>query len=97
MPSPGFHLWMERLQSSRAHDVNYLDFFTKVVERLEAGAKQVGVLNEEESRDLLTHALTRVFGNRLRADPHIDFKATMALILEVIHIAWGKRRETMST
>ncbi|KAE8804835.1 hypothetical protein D1007_19069 [Hordeum vulgare] len=50
-------------------DVGYLDFFTEVMERLEAGAREVGVLIEEESRDLLSQALTCVLSNLLHADP----------------------------
>ncbi|KAE8792078.1 hypothetical protein D1007_33402 [Hordeum vulgare] len=44
-------------------DTDYLDFFTKVVERLEAGAQQVGALIKEESRDLLSQALMHIFSN----------------------------------
>ncbi|KAE8774507.1 hypothetical protein D1007_53136 [Hordeum vulgare] len=50
-------------------DVGYLDFFTKVVEQLEVDAKQVGILIEEESRDLLSEALMHVFNNVFCTDP----------------------------
>ncbi|KAE8803679.1 hypothetical protein D1007_20363 [Hordeum vulgare] len=41
-------------------DAGYLDFFTKIMERLEAGTKQVGALIEEESHDILFESLMRV-------------------------------------
>ncbi|KAE8792090.1 hypothetical protein D1007_33414 [Hordeum vulgare] len=71
-------------------DVCYLDFFTKVMERFEAGAQQVGVLIEEESRDLVSQALTRLFSNLLRSNPHFDFEAAMAPVPKAICGALGK-------
>jgi hypothetical protein len=71
-------------------DAGYLAFFTKVIERLEEGAKKVGQLVEEESRDLLARATMRVFSHLLRSDPCFDFEAVIAPIPEVIRDALGE-------
>ncbi|KAE8816391.1 hypothetical protein D1007_05993 [Hordeum vulgare] len=71
-------------------EAGYLDFFTKVMERLEAGAQQVWPQIKEESCDLLSQVLTRVFSNLFHIDPHFDFEVTMASVLEASHDALGK-------
>ncbi|KAE8814775.1 hypothetical protein D1007_07772 [Hordeum vulgare] len=72
------------------NDVGYLDFFTKVVERLEADARQVGALIEEEIHDFLSRALTCVFSNLLCVDPRFDFEATRPPVPEAICSALGE-------
>ncbi|KAE8806342.1 hypothetical protein D1007_17497 [Hordeum vulgare] len=71
-------------------DAGYLGFFTKVGQRLEAGALQVGALIEEETRDLLSQVVTHIFSNLFHTDPHFDFEATMVPILEASLGALGK-------
>ncbi|KAE8777577.1 hypothetical protein D1007_49648 [Hordeum vulgare] len=70
--------------------VGYLDFFTKVVERLEAGAREVGALIEDENNDLLSQSLPRVFSNLFHTDPHFNFEAAMAPIPEASRDTVGK-------
>ncbi|KAE8779750.1 hypothetical protein D1007_47177 [Hordeum vulgare] len=59
------------------NDAGYLDFFTRVVERLEVSAKKVGKIIEKECCHLLAQALTQVFSHLLHANPHFDFEAGM--------------------
>lgn len=63
------------------NDVGYLNFFTKVVERLDGDAKKVGKIIEEECRELLTQASTRVFSHLLHADHFFDFEVVIAPFL----------------
>ncbi|KAE8799161.1 hypothetical protein D1007_25547 [Hordeum vulgare] len=71
-------------------EAGYLDFFTKVVERLEAGTQEVGALIEEECRDLLSQALTHVFTHLFHTYPHFDFEAAMAPVPDATCGALGK-------
>ena len=75
------------------HDGSYLDFFSKLVERLEVGAKKVGGIIEEESRDLLTQAATRIFSHLLNADPNFDFGKVIAPVPEEVRDTLGKAVE----
>ncbi|KAE8818262.1 hypothetical protein D1007_04140 [Hordeum vulgare] len=68
----------------------YLDLFTKVVQRLEAGDREVGGLIEEERRNLLSETLTRVFSNLFHTDPHFNFEVAMVPILEANRDTLGK-------
>lgn len=70
-------------------DAGYLTFFTRVMKRLKEGAKKVGMLVEEESRDLLAQVVTRVFNHLLCSDPDFDFEAVIAPVPGVIHDALG--------
>ncbi|KAE8775296.1 hypothetical protein D1007_52238 [Hordeum vulgare] len=63
-------------------EAGYLDFFTKVVEQLEASAQKVGAMIEEESHDLLSQALTHVFSSLFHTDPHFNFEDAMAPVPE---------------
>lgn len=65
----------------------YLAFFNKVVERLEGGAKKVGELFEEESRDLLAQDSPRAFSHLFRSDPDFDLEAVIDAMPEVIRDA----------
>ncbi|KAE8784128.1 hypothetical protein D1007_42344 [Hordeum vulgare] len=69
---------------------SYVDFFTKVVEQLEAGTQLVGALIEEEIRDRLSQALKRVFSKIFHTDPHFDFEAVIGPVPEVSRGAMGK-------
>ncbi|KAE8817848.1 hypothetical protein D1007_04468 [Hordeum vulgare] len=71
-------------------DAGYLDFFTKVPEWVEAGAEQVGVLIEDEIRNLMSKAPMHVFSNLLHVDPHFDFEAAMAPVPRAIRVALRK-------
>ncbi|KAE8818252.1 hypothetical protein D1007_04130 [Hordeum vulgare] len=71
-------------------EVGYLDSFTKVLERLEAGAQEVAGLIEEESRDLLSQALTSVFNNLFHIEPYFNFEAAIAPVLETSRGTLGK-------
>ncbi|KAE8767142.1 hypothetical protein D1007_61537 [Hordeum vulgare] len=68
----------------------YLDFFTKVAGRLEAGAREVGALIVEETRDLVSQALTSVLSNFFHNNPHFNFKAMMAPVPEASRDILGK-------
>jgi hypothetical protein len=84
----------ERLEGPReTHDVNYIDFFTKLVERLEAGAKRVNGIIEDECRDLLFQVATRIFSHLLHADPNFDFDRVIAPIPEELRDGLGKAVE----
>ncbi|KAE8812626.1 hypothetical protein D1007_10325 [Hordeum vulgare] len=63
-------------------EAGYLDFFTKVVERLEGGAQEVEALIEEGSRDRLSQVLTCSFCNLFHTDPSFNLEAMMALVPE---------------
>ncbi|KAE8801504.1 hypothetical protein D1007_22888 [Hordeum vulgare] len=60
-------------------NVSYLDFFTKVVERLEESAKKVVLIIEEECCDLLGKALTLVFIHLHSVSLRFEFEAMTAL------------------
>ncbi|KAE8791831.1 hypothetical protein D1007_33724 [Hordeum vulgare] len=66
------------------NDAGYLDFFTKVMERLKAGIKKECIVVKEECHGLLSHTLTRVFSYLLHADPCFDSEAMIAPVLELI-------------
>ncbi|XP_020165789.1 uncharacterized protein [Aegilops tauschii subsp. strangulata] len=74
-------------------DAGYLAFFTRVVERLEGSAEKVRQLVDEESRDLLARASTRVFSHLLRSDPDFDFQAVIDPVPRTIHDALGEWAE----
>jgi hypothetical protein len=84
----------ERLEGPHeTHDASYLDFFTKLVERLEAGAKRVNGIIEDECRDLLFQAATRIFSHLLRTDPNFDFDRVIAPVPEELPDSLGKAVE----
>ena len=58
-------------------DTGYLRFFTRVVERLEGEVMRARQLIEEQSRDILRRAVSRIFGNLLHLDPRTDFRALL--------------------
>ncbi|KAE8790902.1 hypothetical protein D1007_34716 [Hordeum vulgare] len=58
-------------------DGGYVDFFLRVVERLQAGAKKAHTLQEEKSRALLGQGVSDVFNHLLRLDPYFDFAAVL--------------------
>ena len=65
-------------------DAGYLGFFTRVVERLEGGVRKARRHVEEQSCDVLRSAVSRIFGNLHRLDPHTDFEALLEPAPEVV-------------
>ncbi|KAE8820716.1 hypothetical protein D1007_01477 [Hordeum vulgare] len=85
-------IWREDVSSPlMLDDADYLDFFTKVVEWLGAGAKNVGLIVAEECRNLLAHAILHVFNHLLRIDPCFDFEAMIAPFLRSSVVPWRKK------
>lgn len=72
------------------NDASYLDFFTKLVEKLESGAKRVNGIIEDECRELLGQAATRIFSNLLRADANFDFNRVMPPVPPELRDGLGK-------
>ena len=65
-------------------DAGYLGFFTMGVECLEGGVRKARQRVEEQSRDVLRSAVSRIFGNLHRLDSHVDFEALLEPAPEAI-------------
>jgi hypothetical protein len=66
-------------------DAGYLNFFTKLVKRLEDGAARMDDIIVAECRDLLSYAAMRVFSNLFRADTNFDFDRVMSPVPVELH------------
>lgn len=73
---------MEPLDDNNA---SYLDFFTRLMGKLEEGAKKADELVEEECRDLLTTAMMCLFSNLLQGDGDFDFNKVVSPVLPELH------------
>jgi hypothetical protein len=63
------------------------------VERLEAGAKKVSGMIEEECHELLCQAATRIFSNLLHADSSFELDTMMASVPAELRDGLGKAME----
>ena len=55
----------------------YLQFFTQIMEKLDGVATNLNNVVEEECRELLSLAATRVFSNLRHANPNFDFASVL--------------------
>ena len=58
-------------------EVGFLNIFTMIVDQMEVAAKNQDSVDEDKCRDLLGHAVTRIFSNLLDANPCFDFDTVL--------------------
>ncbi|KAE8793032.1 hypothetical protein D1007_32347 [Hordeum vulgare] len=68
-------------------DDEYLGFFLRVVEHLEADSARALALVEEKSRELLSQAASDVFNHLLCLDPDFDFVEVLDPVPETVRSA----------
>jgi hypothetical protein len=66
-------------------DAGYLNFFTKLMKRLEDGAARMDDIIMAECRNLLSQATTRVFSNLFRIDADFDIGRVMCPVPVELH------------
>jgi hypothetical protein len=59
------------------NDTAFLQLFTQIVEKVEAAVTNLNDIIEEECRELLSLAATRIFTNLLHADLSFDFATVL--------------------
>ncbi|KAE8773554.1 hypothetical protein D1007_54169 [Hordeum vulgare] len=69
------------------NDSEYLGFFYRIMERLEASAEKAFALAEEKSRDLLGQAASDIFSHLLRLNPDFDFTSVPDPVPETFRAA----------
>ncbi|KAE8776026.1 hypothetical protein D1007_51413 [Hordeum vulgare] len=69
------------------HDSEYLGFFCRIMEHLEASAEKARALAEEKSREILGLAASDVFSYLLHLHHDIDFSSVLDPMLETIRAA----------
>ncbi|MBI0384628.1 hypothetical protein JBE27_52325, partial [Streptomyces albiflaviniger] len=69
---------------------DYLQFFTELVESLEQIVSGVNTIVEDECRELLSIAATRVFSHLRRLNPRFDFSSVLGPVDPRIAIALDK-------
>ena len=63
-------------------DANYIDFLTRLVERLEVSFARWDEIRNAQCRDFPRHASTPIFSNLLCIDGDLDFNRVLSLIHE---------------
>ncbi|KAE8769371.1 hypothetical protein D1007_59069 [Hordeum vulgare] len=65
-----------------SQDAGYAEFSSEIMKELEGTAKKVDYILEEECRDLLSLAVTRMSSHLLLRDPHFKFEEVMGTVPE---------------
>ena len=61
-----------------ANNSTYIGFFERLFANFEKVVTNLDGLVEKESRELLAHAITRIFANLAHLQPNLDFKTVTA-------------------
>ncbi|KAE8789214.1 hypothetical protein D1007_36601 [Hordeum vulgare] len=79
-------IWRSKLESSLVpQHAGYIEFSSEIMKELEGVINKVDNALEEECRDLLSLAETRIFIHLLLRDPHFEFAWVMGPVPEESH------------